>query len=163
MTSAAAGTKSRTPAEQFAGVAASELSTLRELINVLNEERDALTRGDAEALPGMIATKTRHMAELSLCSTERGRVLSAAGIPASGSDIRGFLGNIPDALGTWEDLLSAARKAAGLNTANAFLTSTRLASVSRALAALTGTQPDFYDPRGINARSTSASRPRSQG
>jgi flagellar biosynthesis/type III secretory pathway chaperone len=158
-----AGTTPRTPVEQFAGVAALELSTLKALIGVLNEEREALTQGDAEALPGMIASKTHHMAELARFSGERGRVLGAAGVAARGSDIRGFLAADAEALGTWEELLNVARKAAGLNTANAFLTSTRLASVSRALATLTGAQPDFYDLRGSNSRPAGTSRPLSRG
>lgn len=152
-----------TPVEQFAGVAALELATLSALIGILEEERDALTRGDAEALPPLITSKTEHIAALSRFSTERSRVLDAAGVAVSASDIRNFLGAKNDALDLWEKLLTAARKASGLNAANGFLTSTRLTSVSRALAALAIPQPGLYDPRGVNARHPGSFRTLSRG
>jgi len=154
---------SRTPVEQFAGVAALELATLNALIDVLDEERNALTRGDAEALPTLIASKTDHIAALSRFSVERSRLLESEGIAASASGIRSFLGKDADAVDTWEHVLNAARKAAGLNAANGFLTSTRLASVSRALATLSIPEPGLYDPRGVNARNPSSSRTLSRG
>ena len=161
--SISAAASARSPLELFAGLIAEELSALRALIGVLNDERTALTQGDADALPGMIASKTRHMGELARFSGERRRMLEAAGVVAEGPQIREFLAASPATLGTWQDLLHAARKAAGLNTANAFLTSTRLASVSRALAALTGSQAEFYDPRGTNSRAFGTTRPLSLG
>lgn len=154
---------SRAPFEQFAGVVAMELSSIRALVGVLGEEREALTQGDAEALPEIIARKTRHMDDLARFSAERRGALNAAGIASHSDDIRSFLAASPAALQAWEDLLAAARKAAGLNTANAFLTSTRLASVSRALAALTGAQPDVYGPLGMSPRPAGFSRSLSRG
>lgn len=163
MISPSGDTQSRTPVEQFAGVAALELATLTALIKVLDEERDALTRGDAEALPDLIKVKTEHISTLSRFAIERARTLEAAGVAASGAEIRDFLAMNQGALDTWEKLLTAARKAAGLNAANGFLTSTRLTSVSRALATLAVPQAGLYDPKGINTRHSSSFRTLSRG
>lgn len=161
---AATGIKqTRTAVDQFAGVAALELATVTALIGVLEAERDALTRGDAEALPALIRNKTEHIAALSHFSTDRHRILEAAGIAIGAPEIRGFLGISQSALDGWEKLLAAARKAAGLNAANGFLTSTRLTSVSRALATLSVPQSGLYDPRGVNARNASSFRTLSRG
>jgi len=153
----------RTPVEQFAGVAAMELDMLTALIGVLDDERQALTRGDAEVLPTLIASKTDYIQALSRCAAERNHLLDAAGVTGDAAGIRGFLSPNAHAIQIWERLLSAARKASGLNTANAFLTSTRLTSVSRALAALAGPQPGLYDPRGTSARPFAPSRTLSRG
>ena len=151
-------TSPRTPVENFAGVAARELESLNSLISVLDEERNALTQGDAEALPELIASKTGHIQALAQLAAERAHVLAGSSVKMEGAEIRSFLAGNPPAVDTWDRLLAAARKAAGLNTANAFLTSTRLSTVSRALVVLAGPQPDLYDPRGANARPATASR-----
>jgi len=151
-------TRQRASVEHFAGVAARELDSLNGLISLLDEERNALTQGNAEALPGLIATKTGHIQALAQLAAERAHVLADASVKMEAAEIRDFLAGDQPATETWERLLAAARKAAGLNTANAFLTSTRLTSVSRALAVLAGPQPDLYDPRGANARPAAASR-----
>lgn len=155
--------QNRTPAEHFAGVAALELAAVTALIGLLEAERDALARGDAEALPTLIRDKTEHIAALSHFSAQRGRILEAAGVAVGAPEIRGFLASSQGALDAWEKLLAAARKAAGLNAANGFLTSTRLTSVSRALATLSVPQSGLYDPRGINTRNASSFRTLSRG
>lgn len=144
--------------DHFAGLAARELDSLNSLISLLDEERSALTQGDAEVLPELIANKTGHIQALAQLAAERAHVLADASVKMEGAEIRSFLAGHQPATETWERLLAAARKAAGLNTANAFLTSTRLTSVSRALAVLAGPQPDLYDPRGANARPPAVSR-----
>jgi len=144
--------------QRFAGIADRELEALNRLIDVLDEERNALAQNDAEALPVLIAGKTGHLEALAQCASERARVLADAGVPAQGEEIRRFLAPEPRAAETWDKLLAAARKAAGLNTANAFLTSNRLASVSRALAVLAGPQPCLYGPQGTATRGPTAPR-----
>lgn len=147
-----------TPVKKFAHVAARELEALNQLIAVLDEERNALAQGDAEALPALIAGKTGHIQTLAQFAAERADVLADAGVKLQGDEIRNFLAEDAPACQTWDKLLAAARKAAGLNTANAFLTSTRLTTVSRALAVLAGPQPTLYGPQGASAPAPATSR-----
>lgn len=133
-----------------------ELSTLHEFIDILQHEQEALTQGDVERLNTLVAEKTRLATRLAACANERSRLLAALTLPTDRTGMAQWLslsrpqaGN-PDTGKVWEEILTQAAKAQGLNATNGTLINNRLQHNQHALNALlaASNQAALYGPDG---------------
>lgn len=148
----------RSPVQEFARIASSELEALTAFTAVLDQERDALYQSNEDALPGITSAKILLAQTLTRCAEERVRLLNAAGVAITSPEVRRFLAASPDTLELWERVLSVARQASELNAGNGYVVQQRLVHVNQALALLAGSQASLYDTSGGARHGIKASR-----
>jgi len=139
-----------------------EIELVSRFVAVLNEEQDALKRGDVAALPELISRKTPLVEQLNAIEGER---LGALNLPAVTTE-RGVMEdwlarNSSDtvAASNWIKLLNFAREAKALHELNSQLVDMHLRQTSEVLSILTF-QPDksvLYGSSG-QTMSTTGSR-----
>lgn len=123
-----------------AAILGREIEQVARFIAILNEEQDALKRGDVNALPDLISRKTPLVESLNTLEGER---LLALNLPAAESG-RGAMDiwlaqNGNDSLATvnWKKLLKFANEAKTLHELNAQLVDLHLRQTSEILSILT--------------------------
>lgn len=117
-----------------------EIELVSRFVAVLNEEQDALKRGDVAALPELISRKTPLVDQLNAIEGER---LGALNLPAATTE-RGVMedwlarnSNDTVAAANWIKLLNFAREAKSLHELNAQLVDMHLRQTSETLSILT--------------------------
>jgi flagellar biosynthesis/type III secretory pathway chaperone len=117
-----------------------EIAGYRTLVALLHKEQDALRRADADAIPGIVATKQRDVQSLIGVASSRARALRHADFEATRAAAEMLLvrqGADPAAVGAaWSELEVLVNDAQRLNAINGILIEAQQSYFSRALAAL---------------------------
>lgn len=136
-----------------------ENALLRNFVEVLAQEQEALKLGDIDPLPELNARKAELVAKLDDCEAARNRQLNAAGHAPDRSGMDSWLaGPQANALTAkkWEQFLELAAEARRLNDLNGQLIALRLQATSDAIDTLTARarSTSLYGPDGQQAPST---------
>lgn len=142
---------------RLARVITDELATLREFVQLLHKEQEALVDGDIDALMPLSTRKTSLSVRLGQFSEQRHEILAAAAFSRDRAGMEDWLAQLnqtkPATRTTrneWEDLLALAAEARALNETNGNLIGTRLQHNQQALNTLlaAGNQAALYGPDG---------------
>jgi flagella synthesis protein FlgN len=142
---------------RLARVITDELATLREFVQLLQKEQEALADGDIDALMPLSTKKTSLSVRLGQFSEQRHEILAAAAFSRDRAGMEDWLARLTQNSSTaltsrneWEDLLALAAEARALNETNGKLIGTRLQHNQQALNALlaAGNQAALYGPDG---------------
>lgn len=117
-----------------------EIELVSRFVSVLNEEQEALRRGDVAALPELMSRKAPLVEQLNAIESER---LGALNLPAATAE-RGVMENwldqnssVTDAAVNWKKLLNFAGEAKALHELNSKLVDMHLRQTSEILSILT--------------------------
>lgn len=138
---------------------ASEAQLVELFIAALEDEQEALKKGDVAALGAIDARKGDLVAKLNAAEGERDAILKPAGCSASREGMRSWLAKNPSdgiAVREWGKLMKLAAKARELNRLNGELIAMRLQATNQALATLTqrAQRSALYGPDGHTAQNT---------
>lgn len=133
-----------------------ESECVSRLLAVLQREHDALKVRDSSVLDGVVAEKQALMAELEGCGEERFELLRQAGFMADRTGLEAYLDQAEGGLrqrltAGWEQLQDGLRQCRAQNQTNGMLLESNRHHVKKALAVLTGGQPqdvELYDKHG---------------
>jgi flagella synthesis protein FlgN len=130
-----------------------EVAQLRDFLDLLENEQQALVGGDVERLLPLAAEKNDLLRRLAQLGEARGKALLAAGLATDRQGMEGWLERHPEPGGAkrvWQELLTLAGKASALNQTNGKLIATRLANNQQALSTLmaAANQAALYGPDG---------------
>lgn len=125
-------------------------------IDLLKNEQEILQRGDAGALPPLVAEKTKLAEELNGLSRQRNQFLAQWGLEGNKAGMSAWLGQNPGATPiakAWAGLLKLAEQARVLHQQNSELVTLHLQSTNAALAALNQQMQKslLYGPDGQSA------------
>lgn len=136
----------------LAGILRAEADLASAFVILLEEEQEALKKGDADALPALVERKAATIAKLTPHSALRNRTLANEGLPADRPGVEKWLRQHPkeqSARKEWERLLEITRQAQELNRVNGELIRLRQKHTAETLdALLPGLRQDLYSPEG---------------
>ncbi len=147
----------------FARTATDELSAMQSFLGLLERERAALESGNADSLPEITRDKSALIEKLSCCAQQRARLLAVAGEQRNAAGMQQLIGTDRATGQLWDQLLEVAKRAAGINTGNAFLANQRLAHVERALNTIGAPRAALYGVGGRASYGSGISRSLAQG
>lgn len=125
--------------KQLAETIATETEIVAVFVRLLQEEQEALTSGNADALTGIVEEKTATAIKLSPVVTARNAGFIRAGAASGNAGITIFLAARPDddpLKLRWQKLQELVAEASELNRVNGRLIHLRLQATSQALEAL---------------------------
>lgn len=132
---------------------AEELGELQQFCKVLDTERGALEKGQADKLPALVQETSRLATRLGQLLSEREQALTQAGFESGRSGMETWLAqrrHDAKAQNTWKQLLDLAEEARRLQALNGKLIAVQLQHTQQALAALMSAsgRPITYGPDG---------------
>jgi flagellar biosynthesis protein FlgN len=142
--------------DQLAYVVGQEEVVLKQFINALTDEQNALKSGNADALDGIVDTKNRQIESLGRLAQQRNQLLRKAGFAIDRDGLRAWGQNTAQT-GLIDVFLQTADEARELNRVNGQLIAMRLNSTQAALAALTphrAPSQGLYGPKGQTSFTT---------
>lgn len=147
---------------QLGDIVKSEVSAVREFIEKLNQEQQALIAGEVELLSTLAEEKTALATQLNQFAERRHQLLSTAGLPAGRAGMESWLAEKTTSqasLQEWEQLLALASQAREINETNGKLIGTRLQHNQQTLNALleANNKATLYGPDG-QTRSSAGGR-----
>lgn len=118
---------------------AEELQRLKEFVDVLREEQDALANGAIDTLMALVERKSALALQLGGMAKNREDTLSAAGFGVGRAAVDAWLDARPDNTASrrvWQELLELTASARNLNETNGKLINLRMQHNQQALAVL---------------------------
>jgi len=129
-----------------------EVGVLREFVQILHREQQALVAANAEVLLPLTTEKNTAANRLTGLANQRSLALAADGFPANGAGMNQWLKKHPDRVtaGLWAEFLTLAQEARTLNELNGKLIQDRMSHNQKALIALTAASENaaIYGPDG---------------
>lgn len=127
-----------------------ERSGLQSFIALLQQEEALLIAGKIDTLTTLAEEKTALYRTLQRLSDDRTVMFSRAGARVSNENIRLALGNLPDALASWDEVITLATEARERNRVNGQLIRERLQNNQQALSTLLAAaeHPQIYGQDG---------------
>jgi flagellar biosynthesis/type III secretory pathway chaperone len=113
-----------------------EIAGYKALLRVLDAERDALLRLDAEAIEAAASAKHTQVQSLEQLARLRRNALADAGLPETGEGVALWLGNTEAGTQAWSTLLDLARAARTANARNGRVIARQRGHYDAALSAL---------------------------
>ncbi|MBZ0106826.1 MAG: flagellar protein FlgN [Sulfuricella denitrificans] len=142
------------PGATFAGLIEAEYSGFQEFHHLLKQEQGALIKGDVDLLLQLSASKSDLIEKLTGLSTQRIRLITAAGYENNASGISAYLDAAKVQTATrdrWNKLLDLAREVDQINRSNGILIDTRLRHNQQTLSVLQSAanpSASLYGPNG---------------
>lgn len=118
------------------------------LLELLQQEQQALVGGDADDLAAGLHAKAARLSQLAALGERRGVLLGLLGIDAQADAVESGLGAAAEGLNDWRELLATMREARRLNKINGLLIHERLLVNQGALAALAPPGRSLYGRHG---------------
>ncbi|SEM75910.1 flagella synthesis protein FlgN [Nitrosomonas marina] len=138
--------------EGFAAIIDSEICTVKNFIEVLKKEEDALIQGRIDELDMLVSDKSRLAEKLEDLSDQRLRYLSISGCSPDKSGMQSWLAKQPkkELTASWFQLIELAKSAQQINQTNGKVISTRLQHAQRAHLSLQSAAGNIslYGPKG---------------
>ena len=146
-------------AQRLARLIQEEHAGLQGFIGLLQREEALLIATQIDALATLAEEKTALYRALQRLSDERVVMFARLGAAVNDANIRVVLADLPDALATWESVVSLAAEAKERNRVNGQLITERLQNNQQALSVLLAAaeHPQIYGPDG-QSRPTSSGR-----
>jgi flagella synthesis protein FlgN len=138
----------------FAENLRAELAVFRLFLGILQDEQDALVKGNTDHLTELAKRKTEQVSALSRLAENRSRLLADAGFGADRQGLEAWLERHDSPSNElrilWNDLLQAADAARQTNETNGSMIENRLRHNQQALAVLqsAANQASLYGPDG---------------
>lgn len=146
-------------AQRLARLIQEERTGLQGFIALLRREEALLIATQIDALASLAEEKTALYRTLQRLSDERVVMFARLGAAVNDANIRVVLADLPDALGSWQEVVSLAAEARERNRVNGQLITERLQNNQQALSVLLAAaeHPQIYGPDG-QSRPTSSGR-----
>lgn len=125
-------------AAAFAARLGIERDTVKAFLKILQQEQDALTKGEINLLLPLAEKKSGLVTELAKFAGQRNQFLASQGYTPDRKGMEGWLkdNHGSSMAGVWRELLETAGAAQQLNQTNGILINTRLAHNQQALSVL---------------------------
>lgn len=142
------------PDAVLAALIKTELDAFRAFNQVLQQEQSALTDGDVDQLLQLVTHKSEVYEKLAELSSQRNKIVSAAGCENNASGIAVYFDSIeanPSTRELWGKLLELARETEHINNTNGILINTRLRHNQQTLSVLQNAanpSASLYGPNG---------------
>lgn len=148
----------------IASLVKAELGGFREFHQLLQQEQDALIKGDTDQLLRLASQKSELVEKLAGLGAQRHGLIATAGCTNDAAGIATYLDAVKaqtSTRGMWEKLLDLAREVDQVNRSNGILIDTRLRHNQQALSALKSAanpMASLYGPNGQISAAASGRR-----